>query len=194
MKRSGPLQRHKAIRRTARLELRARGVDKALRDLESVEKRITGELVAVARVVDDAFTFATRGLGLSPVKLRAVPKALPPFRSVEYRRWVALRACVSCARGRPSVRIEAMHFGPRGVGEKTDDTRVVPGCRECHRFETVNGYLPLDGPSTITLVRAQKTPGGDALVARLKASTRLLVAEAALAAISEWHRKEARDA
>lgn len=37
--------------------------------------------------------------------------------------------CAVCARTGPS---DPHHFGPRGMGQKTDDFRVVPLCRSCH--------------------------------------------------------------
>lgn len=183
MKRTGPPQRRTPLRRTARFELAARGVDAAV-------KRVNKVLAA-----PPPFDLVPRGPAQydTHVLARFVehPRALPPLRSAEYRGWVRSGPCVCCRRSSP-VRIDAAHFGPRGVGQKTDDVRVVAVCRDCHRFQTDNGYLPLDGPDTVTLVRARGVQAQR--VEDLRARTRLLVAEAALAALALWFRQEAHRA
>lgn len=58
-------------------------------------------------------------------KLRKVP----PLRVAEFLDFVRAQPCIICGVG-PS---EPHHFGPRGMGQKTDDLRAVPLCTSCHR-------------------------------------------------------------
>ena len=57
------------------------------------------------------------------------PKPEKPARAPHYLVFVRQLPCVSCGL-QPS---EAHHFGPRGMGQKTDDYRAVPLCRTCHQ-------------------------------------------------------------
>lgn len=41
---------------------------------------------------------------------------------------------LSCARCLSSVDIEASHYGPRGLGQKTSDYYTAPLCSRCHRL------------------------------------------------------------
>lgn len=52
-----------------------------------------------------------------------------PARAPSYLAWVGEQDCALCRAPAPS---EAHHYGPRGVGQKTDDYRCVPVCRRCH--------------------------------------------------------------
>jgi hypothetical protein len=49
---------------------------------------------------------------------------------VNYLRFIRRLPCVACAR--PTT-IEAAHFGPRGLGQKSDDRQTLPLCRKHHR-------------------------------------------------------------
>jgi hypothetical protein len=51
-----------------------------------------------------------------------------PLRFDEYRRWVKAQRCMFCAL--PAD--DPHHYGPKGMGQTTDDTRIVPVCRRCH--------------------------------------------------------------
>jgi len=57
------------------------------------------------------------------------PKPAPPARNKRHLDWVRSHPCAFCGR-RDAV--HAHHHGPRGVGQKTDDWRVVPLCVHCH--------------------------------------------------------------
>lgn len=50
--------------------------------------------------------------------------------------------CAACSAPAPS---QAHHFGPRGMGEKTDDTRTVPLCGACHDGFHTTGRLRIGG-------------------------------------------------
>jgi hypothetical protein len=73
--------------------------------------------------------------GLRPVaplaerRYAPIPKPARPVRSRRYLAFVRSHPCCSCGALAPS---EAHHWGPRAVGEKTDDLRTVPLCRRCH--------------------------------------------------------------
>lgn len=67
-----------------------------------------------------------------PPALRPVPKPPKPLRDAAYMKWVRdEHAC--CIRGCGAPATEAHHHGPRGMGQKTDDYRVLPMCARCHR-------------------------------------------------------------
>ncbi len=51
-----------------------------------------------------------------------------PLRFPEFRKWVKGKPCLFCHR--PAD--DPHHYGPKGTGQTTDDTRIVPVCRECH--------------------------------------------------------------
>lgn len=79
---------------------------------------------------------------VGPVELKAQPKPQGPYRSDPYLDFVRAHRCVGCRRAGPN---DPHHFGPRGLGQKTDDTRTVPLCRECHaRFHQDRKLPALD--------------------------------------------------
>lgn len=59
----------------------------------------------------------------------ALPKPTPPLSCEAYLAWVRKMPCCFCSAPPPS---DPHHYGPRGVGQKTDDLRVAPLCRPCH--------------------------------------------------------------
>ncbi|HHH29077.1 MAG TPA: DUF968 domain-containing protein [Polyangiaceae bacterium] len=63
-----------------------------------------------------------------PERAAPVFKA-PPTRDAKYLEHVRSRPCCICLAAAPS---DPHHFGPRGLGQKTDDRRTVPLCRRCH--------------------------------------------------------------
>ena len=68
--------------------------------------------------------------------LRAVPKPPKPWRSEAYLRHVrSFRCCMwqHMPSHHCSGDVVAHHHGPRGMGEKTDDSRTVPLCDGAHR-------------------------------------------------------------
>lgn len=69
-----------------------------------------------------------------PIALRE-----PPSRSADYLAHVRARPCTGCAAQGPN---DAHHFGPRGMGQKTDDYRTLPLCRACHDLWHQTGRLP----------------------------------------------------
>jgi len=73
-----------------------------------------------------------------PLKHLSFPKT-PPLRSQSYLRFVRDEPCCSCSTSAPS---DPHHFGPRGIGQKTDDFRVVPLCRACHDEFHARGTVP----------------------------------------------------
>lgn len=52
-----------------------------------------------------------------------------PIRSALYLAFVREHPCCACQADGPS---DPHHYGPRGMGEKADDTLTVPLCRPCH--------------------------------------------------------------
>ena len=56
---------------------------------------------------------------------------LRPVRSPHYLGFVRRFPCVGCKTERRQR--EAMHTGPRGLGQKASDSDALPGCRQCHR-------------------------------------------------------------
>ena len=53
-----------------------------------------------------------------------------PVRDPEYLRFVRSFPCLVC---RQAWRIEAHHFGSKGIGQKPSDFNAVPLCRKHHR-------------------------------------------------------------
>lgn len=53
-----------------------------------------------------------------------------PIKSTAYLKFVRSLPCIACGGTRS---VEAMHCGPRGLGQKVDDKQALPGCRYCHR-------------------------------------------------------------
>jgi len=81
------------------------------------------------------------------------PKPLKPARSGKYLDYVRALPCCSCGARGPS---DPHHYGPRGVGQKTDDTRTVPLCRRCHDVFHDSGLLPALDKASTRLVLLQK--------------------------------------
>lgn len=54
----------------------------------------------------------------------------PPQVDLKYRAFIRAQACIGCGTTR---RIEFMHVGPHGLGQKADDRDGLPGCAACHR-------------------------------------------------------------
>lgn len=63
----------------------------------------------------------------------------PPLRSPAYLAFVREQPCCVCRAPAPS---DPHHFGPRGIGQKTDDRRTAPLCADCHRCFHDTGSLP----------------------------------------------------
>jgi len=67
----------------------------------------------------------------------------PVPRDPAYLRFVrAIGWCIACGRhgsagslrgAYAQGRVDAMHTGPHGIGQKSSDYSALPGCRECHR-------------------------------------------------------------
>ena len=51
-----------------------------------------------------------------------------PLRLPKYKAWVKLKPCIFCHRKAD----DPHHYGPKGMGQTTDDTRLVPVCRQAH--------------------------------------------------------------
>lgn len=78
------------------------------------------------------------------VYLGGQPRAVPPppkrILSPKYLKWIGSHPC--CVPG-CGDRAQRHHYGPRGVGQKTDDPRTVPLCESCHlRYWHKDGTLP----------------------------------------------------
>lgn len=76
---------------------------------------------------------------------RAVPKPRRPLRDEGFLDFVRARPCCVCASPPPS---HPHHFGPRGMGQKTDDLRVVALCPEHHEEWHRKLALPSAGLDT----------------------------------------------
>jgi hypothetical protein len=53
-----------------------------------------------------------------------------PVLDEAYKRFIRTLPCCVCGSTR---RIEAAHFGPRGLGQKSSDRYTLPLCRRCHQ-------------------------------------------------------------
>jgi hypothetical protein len=53
-----------------------------------------------------------------------------PIKSSLYLKFIRTLPCCACG-GRRNI--EAMHCGPRGLGQRVDDKQALPGCRWCHK-------------------------------------------------------------
>ena len=51
-----------------------------------------------------------------------------PLRFPEFRKWVKTRPCIFCHMKAD----DPHHYGPKGTGQTTDDTRLTPVCRTAH--------------------------------------------------------------
>lgn len=67
------------------------------------------------------------------------PKPPPAVRDRDYLAFVRSHPCQHCGKHPPS---EASHYGPRGLGRKTDDTKTNALCSGCHRHWHQHGRLP----------------------------------------------------
>jgi hypothetical protein len=56
-------------------------------------------------------------------------RAEKPIRNPLYTRWIKRFPCVLCGGTR---KVDPMHTGPHGMGQKACDMKVLPGCRKCH--------------------------------------------------------------
>ena len=56
-------------------------------------------------------------------------RGVKPVKDESYKRFIRRWPCIGCGTWRG---IEAMHTGPRGLGQKSSDTSCLPGCRRCH--------------------------------------------------------------
>lgn len=54
-----------------------------------------------------------------------------PVRAPHYLAFIRRFPCVGCKTERRQR--EAMHTGPRGLGQKASDLDALPGCRPCHQ-------------------------------------------------------------
>ena len=70
-----------------------------------------------------------------------------PVEDDAYKRFIRRLPCAVCSRTR---RIEAAHFGPHGLGQKSDDRQCLPLCVTCHRMSPIS-YHAL-GPVKFALV------------------------------------------
>ena len=52
-----------------------------------------------------------------------------PVRDRHYLTFIRSFPCVACKK----AHTEAMHTGPRGLGQKSSDKDTSPGCAKCHR-------------------------------------------------------------
>jgi hypothetical protein len=67
----------------------------------------------------------------SQVKPGPIYRAELPVRDAAYLRFIRMLPCVAC--GKKRWIMDAMHTGPRGIGQKASDLDALPGCRQCHR-------------------------------------------------------------
>lgn len=58
-----------------------------------------------------------------------------PVRDPAYLRFIRTFPCIGCGTQR---RIEAMHTGPHGLGQKSSDLKALPGCHACHLEHDAN--------------------------------------------------------
>src|ERR1700682_4539241 len=57
--------------------------------------------------------------------------AKKPIRNPAYRRWIKRFPCIGCG---ATWGIDPMHTGDHGLGSKSSDMGVLPGCRKCHEL------------------------------------------------------------
>ncbi len=107
------------------------------------ELRINGEGLARAAAQADPEAVARaveQESRASANSHRSFPKT-KMARSAAYLAFVRAEPCCVCSAPAPS---DPHHFGPRGVGQKTDDFRTVPLCRRCHDDFHACGLVPRD--------------------------------------------------
>ncbi len=51
-----------------------------------------------------------------------------PLRFPKYKSWVKTKPCIFCFEKAD----DPHHYGPKGTGQTTDDTRLTAVCRQCH--------------------------------------------------------------
>ncbi len=54
-----------------------------------------------------------------------------PVRDPNYLKFIRLLPCIGC--GLKKWRMEAMHTGAHGLGQKASDLDALPGCPDCHK-------------------------------------------------------------
>lgn len=88
----------------------------------------------------------------------------PPLRDPEYVAFVRTLPCAICSAPPPS---DPSHFGSRGMSQKTDDTRLLPSCREDHDYWHKTGRVRFGGRelSRLETERALLAAQVDALTA-----------------------------
>lgn len=59
-----------------------------------------------------------------------------PVVDERYKRFIRQLPCCAC--GKRRWLIEAAHFGPRGLGQKSSDRQTLPLCRRCHRTSPIS--------------------------------------------------------
>jgi hypothetical protein len=77
-----------------------------------------------------------------------------PVRDEGYKRFIRKLPCIVCGR---NWRIEAAHFGPHGIGQKSSDLQTLPLCYQCHQTGT-RSYHRL-GPVEFAAVHNLDIPG-----------------------------------
>lgn len=85
--------------------------------------------------------------------LTATPKGPTAIRSEIYLDFVRSQPCMWCGALAPS---DPDHVGPHGLGQKTDDLRTVPACRECHGQRHDKGRVRPHNKLQTTLLIYQK--------------------------------------
>jgi hypothetical protein len=58
-----------------------------------------------------------------------------PVKDEGYKRFIRKLPCAVCCGTR---RIEAAHFGPRGLGQKSNDRNCLPLCYRCHQTSPIS--------------------------------------------------------
>jgi hypothetical protein len=58
-----------------------------------------------------------------------------PLVDEAYKRFIRREPCCACGKAKRS---EAAHFGPRGLGQKSDDRQALPLCHKCHRTSPIS--------------------------------------------------------
>ncbi len=71
---------------------------------------------------------ATKAPSRPPRKRKETRIGYGPLRLDTYRQWVKTRPCIFCS----GAADDPHHYGPKGMGQTTDDTRIVPVCRKAH--------------------------------------------------------------
>jgi hypothetical protein len=64
----------------------------------------------------------------APPKAKAERSARGPLRYPKFKAWVKAKPCIFCHRKAD----DPHHYGRKGTGQTTDDTKIVPVCRQGH--------------------------------------------------------------